>query len=204
MISSLYSSQSPSTIAVLCARSAIVFTMSQKLVTCSCLNDTEWPLIFFALRVHPSFDILVKLIEKIKTLFSTPSEVNPQHHRLQWGDEMFTGHPYIVLKAVRYECHHGPDRNAAKKEKAKNKVVCQSTKTMYNYHNNQKCSCEVFWSLDSMKYSLTPLLVQMPLKSQLRFSPMQQYTYEKWILWMQFIHTVLHETSKYFILSIIQ
>ncbi|XP_071820563.1 uncharacterized protein [Apostichopus japonicus] len=50
------------------------------------------------------------------------TEVNPQHHRLQWGDEMFTGHPYIVLKAVRYECHHGPDRNAAKKEKAKNKV----------------------------------------------------------------------------------
>ena len=38
---------------------------------------------------------------------------------------MFVDHPYMVLKAVRYDCHHGPDRNAAKKEKAKHKVCCQ-------------------------------------------------------------------------------
>lgn len=31
--------------------------------------------------------------------------------------------PYIVLQTERFECHHGPDRNKAKKVKAQNAQV---------------------------------------------------------------------------------
>ncbi|KAK3083109.1 hypothetical protein FSP39_014287 [Pinctada imbricata] len=48
------------------------------------------------------------------------TDITKKQHKVQWCDKQeLPDHPYIVVHTERFECHHGPDRNKSKKEKAK-------------------------------------------------------------------------------------
>ncbi|CAC5417980.1 unnamed protein product [Mytilus coruscus] len=54
------------------------------------------------------------------------TDIGSKQHKIQWREKNnlhMPDNPYIVLQTERFECHHGPDRNKAKKVKAQNTQV---------------------------------------------------------------------------------
>ncbi|XP_063440917.1 uncharacterized protein LOC134721686 isoform X2 [Mytilus trossulus] len=75
------------------------------------------------------------------------TDIDSKQHKIQWREKNnlhMPDNPYIVLQTERFECHHGPDRNKAKKVKAQNAQQSDHSayqKKRFHIQTTKKLNC---------------------------------------------------------------